>query len=53
MSRDEMIEAIVDNLEAWQKSDDSSFWGHIRNLERQYLRLRDDKEIKDIYEGSV
>lgn len=53
MEREEMVEVIVNDLEAWLKRDEQSFWDHVRDIERFYLKHQSDVDLKDIYEGSV
>ena len=53
MDREEKIEVIVNDLEDWLARDEYSFWEHVRELERNYLRSKDDKELEGIYENSV
>lgn len=48
-----MIDTIVDNMEQWLKTDAYSFWDHIRELERDYLRKMNDQDLTDVYEDSV
>ena len=52
MDREQMIEVIVDDMEAWEKRDKQGFWEHIRDLERRYLRTMTDRELSETYEES-
>lgn len=52
-SRDEMIDFICEDMEAWAKRDSSSFWDHVKELERAYLKEKDDEELKQIYEETI
>lgn len=46
-----MDDAVVDGLEDWLKRDKESFWEHFRELERQYLEGKSDKEVSEIHEA--
>lgn len=52
-SREEMIDFICEDMEAWMKRDSSGFWSHVQELERDYLKEKDDAELKNIYEESI
>ena len=53
MDREKMIEAIVDDMESWERRDKGGFWEHIRDLERRYLEKMDDKELNEVYQESI
>jgi len=53
MDREKMIDTIVEDMEDWLERDAYSFWDHIRDLERDYLKAKDDKELAEIHEESV
>lgn len=53
MDREQMIEAVVDNLEAWRERDASGFWDHVCDLERAYLEKMEDKELEGVYQESI
>lgn len=52
MDREVMIEAIVNDLQDWCKRDRQSFWSHVEEMERDYLKDKSDKELKEIFEES-
>lgn len=52
-SRGEMVEFIVEDMRDWMKRDESSFWEHVQDLERAYLREKDDEEVKQIYNETI
>lgn len=53
MDREQMIEAVVDDLEAWRERDSQSFWDHVRDMERTYLEGKEDEELTGIYNESI
>lgn len=53
VDRNEMIDTIANDLEAWLKCDSYSFWDHIRDLEQQYLSKKSDSELMSIYSESI
>lgn len=53
LSRDKMIEDICEDMQSWLKRDPSSFWDHVQDLERGYLKEKGTDELKDIYESSL
>ena len=53
MDREKMIEDVVGDMRDWLKRDAESFWDHIEDLERAYLRSKSDRELKDIHESSM
>ena len=52
-SREEMIDFVCEDLRDWEKRDSASFWEHVEELERRYLRKKDDTELKQIYNESI
>ncbi len=52
-SREQMVDFIVEDMRDWEKRDSSSFWEHVEELERAYLKNKPDKELKEIYEESI
>ncbi len=52
-TREQKIEAIINDLEGWLKRDKGSFWEHVADLERRYLEEKDDKELEDIFQESM
>jgi hypothetical protein len=52
-TRSEMVEFIVEDMRDWEKRDSVSFWDHVQDLERAYLKEKDDEELKQIYEESI
>lgn len=53
MDREKMIDDVCNDLQAWLKRDPQSFWDHVEELERAYLKEKPDKELADIHEASV
>jgi uncharacterized protein YktA (UPF0223 family) len=53
MDREKMIDTICDDIGDWLKRDRQECINHFEELERAYLKGKDDKELQDIYEASV
>lgn len=52
-TRSQMVEFIAEDMRDWLRRDESGFWEHVQDLERAYLREKDDKELKQIYEETI
>lgn len=49
-TRDEKIEAIVSDLRAFMERDVDGFWDHVEDLEREYLKSRNDADLDEIFQ---
>ncbi len=51
--RNQMIDSITNDLKSWMERDTYDFWVHVEELERNYLKEVDDKNLLDIYENTI
>ena len=51
--RNQMIDSITNDLKSWMERDPYDFWVHVEELERNYLKEVDDKNLLDIYENTI